>query len=131
MSPVISLISLLKLHSFTGQVHALNFFFGNVTLEISFTQQVLSLKLQVVVVIGLLFAFSFSFFLSKDCSLLGSWHHCIYPAMLQRHDLEVWTVWSSRMNTMNALLGSSSSPARSLARAFNAPTINQNYSTDD
>jgi len=120
MSAVFSLISLLKLHSFTGQVHALIFFFGNVTLEISFTQQVLSLKLQVVVVIGLLFA-----------EQLASLQLHIYPAMLQRHDLEVWTVWSSRMNTMNALLVSSSSPARSLARAFNAPTINQNYSTDD
>ena len=93
MSAVFSLISLLKLHSFTGQVHALNFFFGNVTLEISFTQQVVSLKLQVVVVIGLLFA-----------EQLASLQLHIYPAMLQRHDLEVWTVWSSRMNTMNALL---------------------------
>jgi len=89
MSPVISLISLLKLHSFTGQVYALTFFFGNLsfflkrTLEISFTQQVT----------GLLFA-----------EQLASLQLHIYPAMLQRHDLEVWTVWSSRMNTMNALL---------------------------
>ena len=114
MSAVFSLISLLKLHSFTGQVYALTFFF----LEIS----------------HFFFKEHWKSHLPSrllDCSLLSSWHHCIYPAMLQRHDLEVWTVWSSRMNTMNALLVSSSSPARSLARAFNAPTINQNYSTDD
>jgi len=49
MSAVFSLISLLKLHSFTGQVYALTFFFWKSliflkrTLEISFTQQVTGL----------------------------------------------------------------------------------------